>query len=253
MTLELTKELAERVRDIALGAGKAIQAAAQLPITVEKKGDQSPITAADRAAHEHIVSRLAVLTPTITIISEEGDHALSDADQPFWLVDPLDGTKEFIAGNGEYTVNIALINQRTPVLGVVHSPDLEQTFFSFGPSSAFRQNGQGSPASIRTRAFDANSVTALISRSHLDDRTTSFLEKRQVKTIRQMGSSIKFCLIAAGDADLYPRYAPTMEWDTAAGHAILAAAGGQVTTTDGKALTYGKPDFKNPGFIACGA
>lgn len=252
MAPELTQELAQNVRDIALGAGEAILTTAQTPITVEKKKDQSPVTAADRAAHEYIVSRLAELTPTITIVSEEGDHILSSQDFPFWLVDPLDGTKEFIAGNGEYTVNIALIRQRQPVLGVVHSPSIQQTFFSFGPGKAFRQNGGGQPALINTRTPDPVSLMALTSRSHLEDQTKNFLKQKQVTAIRQLGSSFKFCEIAAGAADIYPRFGPTMEWDTAAGHAILVAAGGRVTTVEGNSLDYAKPGFKNPGFIAYG-
>lgn len=252
VTPELTKDFAKQVRDIALTAGEEILRVAQAPITASKKDDQSPVTAADHVANQLIVARLAQLTPTVAIVSEEGDQVLDNPDRPFWLVDPLDGTKEFIAGNGEYTVNIALIEQRRPVLGVIHTPTQRRTYFSFGRNKAFRQDDDGNVVPITSRPVNAQKVTAAISRSHLDKTTQQYLEQQGVTATRQMGSSIKFCLIAEGDADIYPRFGPTMEWDTAAGHAILIAAGGDVTTTDGSALIYAKPGFRNPGFIARG-
>ncbi len=245
----LSQKFAEDVCDIALQAGEAIRAIAQAPFAIDKKADRSPVTAADRAANDLIVAALQRLTPDHVIVSEEGEQTLENPDQPFWLVDPLDGTKEFLAGNGEYTVNIALIDRHQPVMGVVHAPAKKQTYLSFGPGKAFQVTGGKAlnPIAVRQRP---NAIVALASRSHLDDKTTAYLDERHIADVRRMGSSLKFCIIAAGEADLYPRFGPTMEWDTAAGHAILLAAGGNVMTTDGKPLRYGKPGFRNPDFIA---
>lgn len=226
-------------------------AIAQSPLKVDHKTDRSPVTAADQAANDLIVAALAQLTPKIPIVSEEGDTNLDQPDRPFWLVDPLDGTKEFIAGNGEFTVNIALIENRAPVLGVVYAPALDRLFFSTGPDHAF-QYRDGRPVRIRTRDADPTALVALASRSHLDDRTQAYLKEHAIAEIKQIGSSLKFCLIAAGEADIYPRFGPTMEWDTAAGHAILAAAGGSVTTVDGGPFLYAKRSLRNPDFVARG-
>lgn len=253
VTLELPLKITEDLCAIALRAGAAIMTIAESPLKVDRKPDQSPITAADQAANDVIVAALHRLTPTIPVVSEEGDKRLDEPDQPFWLVDPLDGTKEFIAGNGEFTVNIALIDKRVPILGVVYAPAIERLFFASGPGNAFQQRGAGQPIAINARTASPDAVVALASRSHLDDRTQAYLAECRVADIRQMGSSLKFCLIAAGEADLYPRFGPTMEWDTAAGHAVLAAAGGSVTTLDGGPFLYAKAGLKNPDFIARGA
>ncbi|MSO64387.1 MAG: 3'(2'),5'-bisphosphate nucleotidase [Alphaproteobacteria bacterium] len=240
------------IRDLAVAAGQAILAVARQPAVVRHKEDRSPLTAADEASDAVIVDGLARLTPAIPVVSEERVAGRPATTAPrFWLVDPLDGTKEFIAGNGEYTVNIALIEHGVPTLGVVHVPTQSVTYFASAPGSVFRQRADEKPVALAARARVPLCV-ALASRSHGDPRTDSYLHDHGVHEVRRVGSSVKFCLIAAGEADLYPRFGPTMEWDTAAGHAVLAAAGGSVTTLDGAPLRYGKPDWRNPDFIARG-
>ena len=246
-------QITNDLRSIARSAGGAIMAIAASSITVERKADQSPVTAADTAANDLIVTALSELTPDTPVVSEEGAQILSEPDQPFWLVDPLDGTKEFIAGNGEFTVNIALIEQRKPTHGVIYAPATDRMFFSSGPGQAFQQFGTAPPTHLKARIAEPGSLVALASRSHLDERTKEFLNQHHVTNIQQMGSSLKLCLIAAGEADIYPRFGPTMEWDTAAGHAILTAAGGSLTTLDSQPLKYAKPDLRNPDFVARGA
>ena len=238
--------------NIARRAGDAIMVIAQSAPSVDRKADHSPVTIADTTANDLIVAALNDLTPDIPVVSEEGAHVLKAPDAPFWLVDPLDGTKEFIAGNGEFTVNIGLIERREPTLGVIYAPAQERMFFSSGPGKAFQQLGQAAPKPIMTRAATPGGIVALASRSHLDERTQEFLQQANVTDIRQMGSSLKLGLIAAGEADLYPRFGPTMEWDTAAGHAIIVAAGGSLTKTDGSPFRYGKRTLKNADFVARG-
>ena len=219
------------------------------------KADGSPVTAADQAAEDIILPRLRALTPDIPVVSEEEAAKGLSPDvtgERFWLVDPLDGTKEFISGNGEFTVNIALIERGTPVLGVVVIPARAQTFAGAGPGTATCTDTQGTRA-IATRQAPAAGLTVVGSRSHGDAAAMdAFLAGRTVAEFRAAGSSLKLCLIAAGEADLYPRLGTTMEWDIAAGHAVLAAAGGRVTTVDGAPFTYGKPDYRNPHFAAHG-
>ncbi len=238
--------------DIARRAGDAIMAIAASSLAITRKADHSPVTLADTTANDLIVAGLTDLTPDIPVVSEEGAHILDEPDQPFWLVDPLDGTKEFIAGNGEFTVNIALVQQREPTLGVIYAPAKDRMFFSSSPGQAFQQVGSAPPERIKARTAIPGSLVALASRSHLDERTQEFLRKANVTDIRQMGSSLKLALIAAGEADIYPRFGPTMEWDIAAGHAILIAAGGSLTKTDGSPLHYAKSDLRNPDFVARG-
>ncbi|MDE0781013.1 MAG: 3'(2'),5'-bisphosphate nucleotidase CysQ [Alphaproteobacteria bacterium] len=241
------------LRSIARRAGDAIMAIAASSMTVDRKADQSPVTTADTAANNLIVTALNDLTPDIPVVSEEGAKVLDEPDRPFWLVDPLDGTKEFIAGNGEFTVNIALIEQRNPTHGVIYAPATDRMFFSCGPGQVFQQLGTEPPVHLKARIAEPGSLVALASRSHLDERTKEFLSQHHITNIQQMGSSLKLCLIAAGEADIYPRFGPTMEWDTAAGHAILIAAGGSLTTPNGRPLRYAKPGLRNPDFIARGA
>jgi 3'(2'), 5'-bisphosphate nucleotidase len=220
------------------------------------KADGSPVTAADQAAEDIILPRLRALTPDIPVVSEEEASKGLTPDVTgarFWLVDPLDGTKEFISGNGEFTVNIALIEHGAPVLGVVVVPARGQTYAGAGPDTATLTDAQGTRA-IRVRAVPAEGLTVVGSRSHGDAAAMDgFLAGRAVAQFRAAGSSLKLCLIAAGEADLYPRLGTTMEWDIAAGHAVLASAGGRVETVDGAAFTYGKPAYRNPHFAAYGA
>jgi 3'(2'), 5'-bisphosphate nucleotidase len=219
------------------------------------KADGSPVTAADQAAEDVILPVLRELTPDIPVISEEEAAAGVSPDvrgSRFWLVDPLDGTKEFIKQNGEFTVNIALIEDGMPVLGVVHSPVTGDTYAAAGPGTATLTSG-GIEKSIAVRQPPEAGVTVVASRSHgSGPELDQFLEGLKVAELRSAGSSVKLCLVARGEADLYPRLGTTMEWDIAAGHAVLLGAGGRVETIDGAPFRYGKPDFRNPHFVAYG-
>ncbi|MDE1146114.1 MAG: 3'(2'),5'-bisphosphate nucleotidase CysQ [Azospirillaceae bacterium] len=223
------------------------------------KADGSPVTLADHAAEAIILPGLARLTPTIPAVSEEaaerGEIPAVAARQPFWLVDPLDGTKEFIKRNGEFTVNIALVDQGQPLLGVVYAPASQELFAgTLAPKPlAWRQRGQGPRDSITCRPQPREGITVVSSRSHANDTALAdYLKPYSVASTLACGSSVKFCRIAEGTADLYPRFGPTCEWDTAAGHAVLLAAGGGMTTPEGDPFRYGKAGFRNGAFIAHG-
>ncbi|MGD9509405.1 MAG: 3'(2'),5'-bisphosphate nucleotidase CysQ [Geminicoccaceae bacterium] len=223
--------------------------------TVSRKADASPVTAADEAGEAVILAALRQLTPELPIVAEE---AMAKGEVPevgegaFWLVDPLDGTKEFISRNGEFTVNVGLVRDRRPVLGVVLAPARGLAWWgAVGEGASRREDGVVSP--IRVRQRPAQGAVAVASRSHRDADTDAWLNSEGIIDTVSAGSSLKFCLVAEGKADVYPRFGPTMEWDTAAGDAVLRAAGGTVTTTDGAPFLYVKPSFRNPGFIARGA
>lgn len=225
-------------------------------IDVRQKDDASPVTDADEAAETFILGALNTLTPHIPIVSEEaaaaGEVPQIDGDF-FWLVDPLDGTKEFLSRNGEFTVNIALIEHGVPVAGVVHAPALAMTWAGAGEGTATFSETDNPPMPISVREIPAEGATVVASRRHgTGEELERFLSSRSVKDRVTAGSSLKFCLVASGQADLYPRFGRTMEWDTAAGHAVLLAAGGEVWTLDNEPLDYGKPGFENPDFIAEG-
>jgi 3'(2'), 5'-bisphosphate nucleotidase len=225
-------------------------------VAVRAKADASPVTAADEDAEAVILARLAELTPEIPVVAEEtvaAGHVPEIADGPFWLVDPLDGTKEFLSQNGEFTVNIALVQAREPVLGVVLAPARAQAWWGVRGKGAVARDAEGRTRTIAVRQPPAGGLVAIASRSHRDAQTQAFLDQAGVAECISAGSSLKFCLLAEGKADLYPRFGRTMEWDTAAGHAVLAAAGGRVTTKDGAPFPYRKPGFENPPFIARGA
>ena len=248
-------ELSPQIVAIARHAGDAILKTLQGDLDVRAKADESPITAADEAADAIIAEALRELSPEIPFVSEERVDSWdlrAGPEAPFWLVDPLDGTRELVAGRDEYTVNIALIEGRVPVLGVVHTPAAGETHFGWGRGQAFRQRADDPPEALSVRQPSAGSLIAVASRSHRDAETDTFLREQSVSGTRAIGSSLKFCILAAGEADVYPRFGRTMEWDTAAGHAVLAAAGGSLTTLDGAELRYGKPGFENPAFIARG-
>ncbi len=238
---------------LAAQAGAAILEVARAPIASRTKADATPVTMADDAADRLILAGLRLRAPDIEVISEESVSAErmgAACPERFWLVDPLDGTKEFLAGNGEYTVNIALVERGVPVLGVVHVPALGWTYAA-GNGQVFRRHGHGAATAIAARPCPTRPL-ALVSRSHRDAQTDAYLRGLGEVDERSVGSSLKFCLIAAGEGDLYVRFGRTMEWDTAAGHAILVAAGGGVTALDGTPLRYGKPGLLNPDFIARG-
>jgi 3'(2'), 5'-bisphosphate nucleotidase len=240
---------------IALAAGEVILRIYESDFAHQHKNDKSPVTEADIAAETLIAAELQRLTPDIPVVAEEAAAAgglPASAAARFWLVDPLDGTKEFIARNGEFTVNIALIEGGQPTAGIVHVPVLGQTYGGDG-KAAWRRVKQGPYESIRTRAVPVDGAVMTISRSHAAKELVK-AEEMGVKIASTLvaGSSLKFCRLAEGVADIYPRFGPTMEWDTAAGHAVLASAGGSVRQLDGAPLVYGKPGFLNPHFIARG-
>lgn len=251
--------LLQTLAAIAVKAGAVVMRhyeAASGPGPVRHKSDRSPVTDADEDAEALILTELAAHFPHIPVVAEEqaAKGQTVAAGRHFFLVDPLDGTREFLRRNGEFTVNIAEIMDGAPVAGVVFAPALGR-LFAGSVSGAF-EAGPDAPSSwrpIAARAVPDKGVIAVGSRSHGDDKTSEFLKQFDVAAFRTAGSSLKFCLVAAGEADLYPRAGRTMEWDTAAGHAVLAAAGGSVCNWDGTPFTYGKPGFENPGFIARGA
>ncbi len=247
--------LAAAIRDIALRAGEQIMAVYRTPFEVRAKEDRSPVTEADEAAERLITEELTRLRPRLPVVAEEAvaKGVMPDVTgTPFWLVDPLDGTKEFVSRNGEFTVNIGLIENGRPTIGVVYAPAVGRMFWNSGPGEVFSETNGGAPQKISARRAAKDGFVVVASRSHRDTDTDEYLATLPVKSITSAGSSLKFCLVAAGEADLYPRFGNTNEWDTAAGHAVLAAAGGRVVTRDGAELGYAKPKFKNPGFIAKG-
>jgi 3'(2'), 5'-bisphosphate nucleotidase len=239
---------------IAHAAGVLIEGIRARGVAVRQKSDASPVTEADEAANAFIVARLAALTPDIPIIAEESVAAgiVPQVGERFWLVDPLDGTREFVAGRDEYTVNIALIEARAPTLGVIDLPAKGEAYLGSVGDGAWRIAG-GERQAIAARPLPATGPVAVASRSHGDAKTDAWLGQAGVSECVRAGSSAKFCLLARGKADLYPRFGRTMEWDIAAGHALLEAAGGSLTTLDGGDFLYAKPGFENPGFIARGA
>ncbi|MDX1711357.1 MAG: 3'(2'),5'-bisphosphate nucleotidase CysQ [Rhodovibrionaceae bacterium] len=260
MNEESNEDLLAVLRTIAERAGKAILAyyVEEGDIEVKSKEDASPVTEADEAAEAFILEALGKLTPEIPIVSEEAFAAgkIPEVGRRFWLVDPLDGTKEFLSRNGEFTVNIALIEDGRPVAGIVHAPALAMTWAGAVDEersiATFSQTDHPT-MEISARARPDDGVTVVASRRHgSGGELDAFLADYKVKENLAAGSSIKFCVIASGKADLYPRFGRTMEWDTAAGQAVLAAAGGRVETAEGEPLTYGKPGFENPHFIAYG-
>ena len=257
-----TDDLLAVLKLIAERAGKVILAyyAEAEEIDVAEKADSSPVTEADQAAEEFILEALAKLTPDIPVVAEEAFAAGKVPDVTegrFWLVDPLDGTKEFLSRNGEFTVNIALIENGQPIAGVVHAPAMAMTWAGAcepgQPRRAVFSNTDHPAMDIHTREIPEAGATVVASRRHgSGDDLDAFLADYKIADMVSAGSSVKFCLVASGRADLYPRFGRTMEWDTAAGHAVLLAAGGQVFAADGARLTYAKPGFENPHFYAVG-
>ena len=238
-------------RPVARSAGAAILRVADEGIDVETKEDGSPLTRADRASHEIIVSALESLEPKLPILSEEGDVASPQMRRwrTYWCVDPLDGTKEFIKGLGEYTVNIALIDRGAPVLGVVYLPVRQTEYYAARGCGAWKAAGDDEPQPLRPSAAP-RPRKAVVSRSHLSDETMRYLEALGVAETISHGSSIKICAVAEGAADIYPRHGPTCLWDTAAGAAVAVEAGCDVVDLDGKPLTYDPADgIRKAGFM----
>ena len=240
---------------LARQAGAAIMAVYHSDFAVKTKGDASPVTAADEQAEAIILAGLARLTPGIPIVAEEqvaAGRIPQIGTAPFWLVDPLDGTKEFVKRNGEFTVNIGLIVAGVPAAGVVLAP-AQNLLWSGAAGAAFKVDESGTRRPIACRPCPAKGAVVLTSRSHNSpEALTRWMEQFPGASLDFAGSSLKFCKVAEGLADLYPRFGPTCEWDTAAASAVLLAAGGSVTTFDGRCLAYAKPKFLNPDFIARG-
>lgn len=236
-------------------------------IAIEEKADRSPVTAADREAEEILLQALASIAPGVPVVAEEAvsEGRVPEIGERFFLVDPLDGTREFINKRGEFTVNVALIERGLPVLGIVYAPAIGELYATLGPRRAgmARIGSDGIPrnfadcnfSNIHVRVPDRDRLVAVASRSHMTPETEGYLARYAIAERRDSGSSLKFCAIARGDADIYPRLAPTMEWDIAAGHAILVAAGGTVTNPDGSPFEYGKvaSGFRNGDFVAWGS
>ena len=251
------KSLIDPVVALATEAGHAILEVYASDFEVQSKDDDSPLTQADLASHHHIVAGLELLTPGMPIISEES--GLPDFEERrqwdrYWLIDPLDGTKEFVNRNGEFTVNIALIENNKPVFGVVYVPVKETVYVGCDGYGAERRNADGSVDSIKISTASANPVRVVGSRSHRGASLDAYLNNLGECDLLAMGSSLKFCVIAEGGADLYPRLGLTSEWDTAAAQAVVEQAGGSVVTLDGKPMKYNtKPDILNPYFFVIGA
>jgi len=247
-------DLLDAFAALARQAGRAILAAKAKGVTAEAKPNASPVTEADRRAEAVIVAGLERLFPGVAIVAEEATAAGRAPTAPgrrFFLVDPLDGTREFVAGRPDYTVNIALVEDGRPAAGVVHAPE-GNALFAGADGAAFEFGADGTRRPIRARPPGPRLV-AVASRSHRTPATDAFLARLPLAETVSAGSSLKFCALARGDADLYPRFGRTMEWDTAAGDAVLRHAGGHTLDPGGEPLRYGKPGFANGPFIACGA
>jgi 3'(2'), 5'-bisphosphate nucleotidase len=252
------KPLGEALLPLARTAADAIMAVYGTRFTTRAKPDRSPVTDADEAAEAIILRGLQDLTPDIPIVAEEqmaGGHVPRIEGEEFWLVDPLDGTREFIDRNGEFTVNIALIRRGEPVIGVIVAPATGDAWLGTVGIGAWRFAGSRdlTGRTIRARRVPSVAPMVLISRNHRDAQIDGWLKSQALPQTCTVGSSLKFCRIAEGAADLYPRFASISEWDTAAGQAVLEAAGGAVLTWENEPLRYGKAEFRNPGFLARGA
>jgi len=251
------RALLEGLVAIAREAGDVIMRHYAGDVERRHKADKSPVTVADEEAEALIIQRLREAAPDVPVVAEESVAAGRVPDVAggvLFLVDPLDGTKEFLNRNGEFTVNIALVEHGRPTAGVVFAPAVGRMFWG-SDAQAFEERANAPARRVQTRATPSDGMVAIASRSHRDRLTEEYLAHYPIRELIAAGSSLKFCVIAAGEADIYPRHGRTMEWDTAAGHAVLAAAGGRVTGLDGKTpLVYGKASekFANPSFVAWG-
>jgi len=251
------RSLIEPVVVLAEDAGRAILEVYATNFEVQSKADESPLTQADLASNRRIVAGLEDLTPDLPIITEESglpNYQVRRNWQRYWLIDPLDGTKEFVNRNGEFTVNIALVDKNRPVLGVVHVPVQNKTYVGCEGVGAELRDGDKPAVPIRVNAASGSPVRVVGSRSHRGASLDAYLARLGKHEMVPMGSSLKFCVVAEGGADLYPRLGPTSEWDTAAAQAVVEQAGGRVVTLDGKPMTYNaKSDILNPHFFVIGA
>ena len=252
-------DLARAFAQLASDAGRLVMEVYATDFSVRTKDDASPVSEADERAEALLVPGVQALLPGVLVVAEEAVSAggLPEVPSEFVLIDPVDGTREFVSRNGDFTVNVALVRDGVPVAGVVYAPARERLFVggTTAGSATLRAGDQvGALAPLTTRPYPAAGLVAVASRSHLDDRTRGFLDRLQPADTRSAGSSLKFCLVAAGEADVYPRFGPTMEWDTAAGDAVLRAAGGTVVDETGAPLRYGKTGdgLRNGPFVAWG-
>jgi len=249
----LNEQLISSTVEIAKLAGEGITEIYNSDFDYQLKKDLSPITAADNLSHIIITKRLKILAPEIPILSEENcdiPYKIRENWTKYWLVDPLDGTKEFIKRNGEFTVNIALIENNTPIFGVIHLPVTSETYWGSQVNGSFYSSGNNDIKEIRVSENHQNPIRLVASRSHPSEMLNSLLKKIVDYEIIEVGSSIKFCHIASGQADCYPRFGPTSEWDTAAGEAIVSSAGGHVVAASGNSMKYNvKEEYLNPNFI----
>ncbi len=262
--LPTNTDLIDRLVVAALEAGALILAVRRRGHSVEWKSDLSPVTEADRAAEAAILMHLAEIAPDVPVIAEEAVAAgrIPDVGHEFFLVDPLDGTKEFIKGGDDFTVNIGLIRDGVPILGVVYAPETGDLYAGLNGEGAWKiavtDGRPGARAAVHVSSAPAGPIRVVASKSHRTPETDAFIWKYDVGKLVSAGSSLKFCLVAAGEADLYPRLGTTMQWDTAAGDAIVRAAGGKVVTLDGVPLPYGPNGaagasaFQNPWFVVAG-
>jgi 3'(2'), 5'-bisphosphate nucleotidase len=253
--MERLAGLTSQVGGLAAQAGEKIMHFYHNGAAVTWKKDASPLTAADEASHDFLVTSLQSLLPDATVISEESDEATNcsiDHSKLFWLVDPLDGTKEFVKRTNEFTVNVALMQAGLPILGVVHAPALNLTYYGMRNVGAWRQAGDGLPVRISSRRADSSEMAVVASKDHAGPLVSAMLARLKNPQLQSMGSSLKFCLVAEGRADVYLRDLPTMEWDTAAAQCVVEAASGGIYSLDGKPLRYGKPGLKNPAIMTIG-
>ena len=250
MTLITHREYLKKLIPVVRRAGESIMGFYSKNIKIKDKEDGSPVTEADKESEKIIIEELRVLAPKIPIVSEENNLShLIKPSKKYFLVDPLDGTKEFIKsdGKGSFTVNIALIEEGSPTLGIVYAPALDRLFHG---SKFFGSFENGKP--IKVRDIPLSGAVAVASVSNFNSETKSWLRQNQINNFISIGSSLKFCLVACGEADIYPRFGTTMEWDTAAGQAVLQFSGGTVVDVTGRNLMYGKPNYKNEFFLAKG-
>ena len=246
------------MRRLAIQGGEAIMETYRRDdLVIRKKQDSSPVTEADEAADRLIAAGLTAGFPGLPLVTEEQSATHDLSARTFLIVDPLDGTKEFVQRRGDFTVNIALVEDGCPVLGVVYAPAKRRLFLTLPEGGAIEETGDlgadrpGDTRPIRVVEPDNAALRVVASKSHRDQATDDYIAKYEVADLVSAGSSLKFCLVATGEADFYPRLGPTMEWDTAAGHAVLAAAGGKVVWKEThEPLAYGKPSFRNPFFLA---
>jgi len=251
MTDSLHQQIEIAFRTIALKAGEVIMEVYGRPdFTARAKADSSPVTEADEAADAVIRAELALALPGVPVVTEEQAASHAIRAERFIIVDPLDGTKEFVQRRGDFTVNIALVDNGVPIRGVVYAPAQGRLFYTLADGSSVEELADGARRPMRVSQPDNAALRVVASKSHRDAATDDYINRYAVADAKSAGSSLKFCLVASGEADFYPRLGRTMEWDTAAGHAVVLGAGGQVLRFDDhRPLTYGKPGYENPFFL----